>query len=269
MIARWIAPEGHGGWPAYRLLFAGAALWHWGARWPNLTQGYSSAGILVEAGPLPLARWLSFSPALAWTLYGTLLLALVAVGLGRLTRPALTLFLVAHVGLNGMEGLHVGLVDNLLMWHAVLLAFTPANASALSRRAVVMLVAAAHLGLGLGMIASTADWWTGEPMALYLVHPILGGGPLAAWVGAQPALVRGLSWLVLGTTLSWPLLVLIPPLRLILLALTVLLHLALALTLDLGGWSAALLCAGPVLVPATTWRRWALRSRGPDGVRRA
>lgn len=259
MIARWLAPEAHRGWAAYRALFALVAAWRWGARAPGLLQGYSTDGIVLEAGPLPLARWIALSPPVAIGAFALLGLSLLVTASGRATRPALLVFAACHLLLNGVEGLHVGVVDKLLLWHALLLAWAGASPSALDRAAVATLTAAANLAAGAVFATSAGEFWLGDAMGLYLVHPTLGGGPLAHAVGASTTGPRALTFLFLGITLAWPPLYLIRPLRVPLAALCGLAHLALALTLDLGLWSAALLCATPVLVPATTWARWGAR----------
>lgn len=259
MIARWLAPEEHRGWAAYRALFAAVAVWRWAERAPGLLQGYSTDGVVLEAGPLPLARWIALSPPVAIGALSLLGLSLLVAASGRAARPALLVFAACHLLLNGVEGLHVGVVDKLLLWHALLLAWAGTTPSAVDRAGVAALIAAANLAAGAVFATSAGEWWLGDAMALYLVPPTRGGGPLAHAVGASTLGPRALTFLFLGITLGWPLLYLIRPMRAPLAALCVLSHLALALTLNVGLWSAALLCATPVLVPAATWARWGVR----------
>jgi hypothetical protein len=106
--------------------------------------------------------------------------------------------------------------------------------------------------------ASGRDWPAGD--SLYYV---LADLTLARWSYAQVpvpcALTRVLTWLVLGWEVSFPLLVLWRPLRVVALWFGAAFHLGIWASLELGGFAPYMLCLYLPLVP---WERW--RGREPD-----
>jgi hypothetical protein len=106
------------------------------------------------------------------------------------------------------------------------------------------------------------DWPAGD--GLYYVLGDLG---LSRWPYARVpvpyGLTRVLTWLVLAWEVSFPLLVLWRPLRLVALGLGAAFHLGIGLALELGGFPWYMLCLYLPLVP---WERWVDR-RGQAGVK--
>lgn len=267
--------ERHAGWPLFRALFALGGLLTWLPRASHLEQTYSSAGIVIAAGRVPLSEWVVWSPGTAWVIWSGLVLGLVLVGVGRLTRVGLLLFAVGACALLFAEGLNTKAYDRLLLWQALALSLAPAGASRVTEgspvgRYTLLLTYCGLYGMtGWNKVLDEPDWWRGLPLAYDFVERNFGLRPVGAWLSAYPALLAPLCWLTLIFESGFPALIWWRRAQPWLLGLGLLFHAMTVLTLRVNTFGLVAVAAYPVLLAPERfdrlwgWVREKLPSRAP------
>lgn len=269
-----MAPERHEGWPVFRALFALAGLLTWLPRAAHLEETYSSAGVVVAAGRVPLTEHVVWSPGTAWGIWGALVLGLLLVGLGRLVRPGLLLFVLGSFALMFAEGLNMKAYDRLMFWQALALFLAPAAASRpelgspVARYTLILTYCGLYGMTGWNKILEEPDWWRGLPLAYDFVERNFGGKAVGAFLSGYPWLLAPLCWLTLIFEGGFPLLVWWRRAQPWLLGLGLAFHAATVLTLHVNTFGLVAVAAYPVILHPQSWARlwaWAaaLLRRGP------
>jgi hypothetical protein len=247
-------PERHLGWPVFRVLFAVAGLLTWLPRAAHLTETYSSAGIVIAAGRVPLAETAVWSPTTAWALWGATVLGLLLVGAGRLVRVGLLLFALAACALMFEEGLNMKAYDRLMLWQAFALLLAPAAAarvqdgSPVARYTLTLTYCGLYGMTGWNKILEEPLWWRGVPLAYDLVERNFGGKPLGIWLSGHIWMLAPMCWLTLIFEAGFPLLVWVRRVNPWLLALGAFFHAMTVLTLHVNTFGLVATAAYPVLL---------------------
>lgn len=269
MLDRLYAPTWAGGWTATRLVFGAVSLVYLLRRGPALADAYASSDMVFANWPFFLADHVRITLPTAWGLWG-----LAAVGLlgvlagGRWMRPGLLLWIVGDWALLAAESLNIKAHDRLGLWIALGLLLSPAaergltavgvdekHRSPAARWFLVIVFCGIYGSTGWLKLLEEPTWWTGEVLALHLLHQEFGGGALGAWVSGQPWLVAPMGWATVLFECTFPLLVWSRRVNPWLLALGASFHLGIAALMNVGPFSWVALSAYPVLLHPSLARR--------------
>ncbi len=254
-------PERHEGWPVFRALFALSGLLTWLPRAAHLEETYSSAGIVVAAGRVPLSEWVVWSPGTAWAIYAGLVGGLLLVGAGRLVRPGLALFVVGSLALMFAEGLNMKAYDRLMFWQAVALFLAPAAGARpqeglpVARYTLTLTYCGLYGMTGWNKILEEPAWWRGVPLAYDFIERNFGLKPMGAFLSAWPWLLAPMCWLTLIFEASFPLLIWLRRAQPWLLGLAACFHAVTVMTLHVNTFGLVAVAAYPALLHPESWAR--------------
>jgi len=263
---RWFAPEWAGGWTLCRWLYAGIGLSFHGPRIQWIADAYADHGFLFSRPPLNVPDWWIMSPASAtvvWAL-GTLGLLLVLWG-GRLTKPALVVWVICSTLLVAHEGLNWKAYDRLHAWVGLAMLLGPVSERGLSTKArspagrwMMLLIFCSLYGMTGWTKALVPGWWSGEVLAYHLVDMNFGHQPLGIWLSGIPWATKAMGIATVAFEGLFPFLIFSRRTNPWLLAVGTLFHLSLVVLMNVGPFSIITLCAYPVLLhPEAGQRLWA------------
>lgn len=273
-LDRLYAPVWSGGWAATRLVFGVVSLWSMLARAPALADAYASSDMVFSSWPFFLADTVRVTLPTAWGLWGLGVLGLLGVLVGgRWMRPGLLLWLCADWVLLAAEALNIKAHDRLGLWISLALLLSPASERALttkwrspaSRWLLVVVFVGIYGSTGWLKLLEEPAWWTGEVLALHLLHHYFGGGAIAVWVSGQQWLVAPMGWATVLFEITFPLLVWSRRVNPWLLALGASFHLGIAALMNVGPFSWVALSAYPVLLHPEVARGLYARARALRG----
>ena len=246
-----LAEEIHPGWIGFRRLFALAVGLTWLSRAPQIPELYSRDALIVQAA----GSALPISPALAWALWGLLLVGLGLVGLGRRVRLGAALVLGALLAFRQASPDYVYLYDQLALWQAFALLFYPTGGgrtpgSPLGRYLLTLSYMGLYAGTGLSKLARTGSWFWGAPLSLWLVDSHFAGGALARALSVSPVALAVMGSATVLFEAGFPLALLHRWTRRIWLLLGVGLHLGILVLMRVHTFSLVALSAYPLLLSA-------------------
>lgn len=277
--ARPFAPGFAGGWLASRALFALAALHAHLRRGVDLRDALHAPDITFASGPLHLSDHVLLTAPTAGLLWaaGLLGLGLLLRG-GRAAKPGLLLWLLSSMALVAGGGLLVRVAERFTLWLSLVLLLAPIDQPDLLRqprssypRAVLLVIfGSLYLSTGLMKALEEPRWWDGLALQYDLLDRHHAGGPLAAALSGQPALVRPMAWFTLAFELGFLPLMLVRRLQAPTLAAGLLLHLGIGLLMKVGALGEVAVALYPALLhpddAAALWAR--LAPRLPAALRR-
>lgn len=209
--ARWA-----GGWAATRVLFGLAVVDAQIARFQDVRGALVTPKLVFASGPTRITSHVMLSATEAWALWGLAFVPLAAVLWGgRSTKPAITVWLVAHLGLLMTMGLNVRAPERFLVWMVVGLLLAPVGERALATKLrspaprwyFVVLMSALYGSTGWLKLVVEPAWRSGDALRFDLVERFHSGGALATWLSAHPALCVAMSWFTLIFEASFPFLI--------------------------------------------------------------
>jgi hypothetical protein len=256
-LDRLYAPVWAGGWAATRLVFATVSLVCLLARAPALADAYAADDMVFATWPFHLADHVRITLHTAWILWGLGALGLVGVlAGGRTLRPGLLLWVVTNWVLLAAEALNIKAHDRLGLWISLALLLSPAAEHGLtgklrspaSRWFLVLVFCGIYGSTGWLKLLEEPAWWSGDVLALHLVHRYFGGGALAAWLSGQRWLVTPMGWTTVIFEASFPLLVWVRRVNPWWLLVGASFHVGIAALMNVGPFSWVALSAYPVLL---------------------
>lgn len=256
-LDRLFTPVWAGGWTATRLTFGAVSLIFLLLRGFDLADAYAAQDMVFANWPFFLADHVRITLPTAWAVWGLGVVGLLGVlAGGRYMRPGLILWVLGNWTLLAAESLNIKAHDRLGLWVALGLFVSPAAERALgakwrspaARWYLLLVFAGIYGSTGWLKLLEEPSWWSGEVLALHLVHRHFGGGALGAWVSGQAWLVAPMGWATILFEASFPLLVWSRRINPWLLALGASFHLGIAALMNVGPFSWVALAAYPVLL---------------------
>ena len=264
-LERLFCPQWAGGWTLSRWIYAAIGLGFHLPRGQWIEDAYADPTFLYSRPPLRIPDWwiLSTTSATALWLLGVAGLLLILRG-GRLTRPALLLWVVSSTILVCHEGLNWKAYDRIHVLMGLAMMFGPVSEGKLTAKArsplgrwLVLLIFCSLYGMTGWTKAMEPGWWSGTILAYHLVDLNFGHMPLGIWVSGFPALTQLLSICTIAFEGLFPFLVLSRRFNPWLLLVGTVFHLSLLVLMNVGPFSIVSLCAYPVLLhPQCAQQLW-------------
>lgn len=278
-LDRLFAPTWAGGWTWFRVLWAVGALRSWLPRGAGIEDAYASSDMVFSVGPVHLADHVVLTAPTAWALWTVVVGASLAVAWGgRLTKPAILVWLVAAWTLLFAEALNVKAHDRLQMWSALALLLGPTSETGLADRRrspagrwfLVLVYCALYGSTGWLKLLEEPGWRTGETLAYHLLHVQFAGSPLAVWASDQRWLVAPMGWGTVAFEALFPALVWLRRAHPWLLLVGVAMHLGISALMNVGPFLFVALAPYPLLLHPEVAERLAARlPRALGGTRDA
>ena len=270
-LARWFEPEWAGGWTLCRWTYGLIALGFHLPRMQWRSDAYADHDLLYSRPPLHIPDWWILTPtsaAVLWAL-GALSLLLIIWG-GKLTKPALLVWIISSTILVSHEGLNWKAYDRLHAWVGIAMLLGPTSERHLQTKArspvgrwMMLLIFCSLYGMTGVTKALQPGWWTGETLAYHLVDLHFGHQPLGIWLSGIPVATQAMAVGTIAFESLFPLAIFWRRTNPWLLAIGVLFHLSLTILMNVGPFSIVTLCAYPVLLhPQVAHRLWQRHSRG-------
>ncbi len=250
-------PAFAGGWLLTRVLFGLAALHAHLRRALELRDALSTPEITLGSGPLLISDHVLLQAPEAAGIWGVGLLGLlVLIAGGPRCKWGLAAFLACSLALMAGAGLNVRVAERLLIWSSLLLLMAPIDApgllttprSTFPRALLLVILGSLYLSTGLMKALEEPAWWDGRALQYDLLDRHHAGGPLAAWLSGQTAIVRPLSWFTLAFELGFVPMMLTRTLRRPALVAGLLLHLGIGLLMKVGSLGEVVLSLYPALM---------------------
>jgi hypothetical protein len=236
-----------------------------------MEDAYADHSFLYSRPPLNVPDWWVLTPTSATVLWAlaTLGLLLVLWG-GRLTKPALIIWVVCSTVLVAHEGLNWKAYDRVHALIGLAMLCGPVSERGLAGKArspvgrwLILLVFCSLYGMTGWTKAMVPGWWSGEILAYHLVDLNFGHRPLGIWASGYPAVTQALSLGTLAFECLFPFLIWNRRANPWFLAIGTAFHLSLVFLMNVGPFSIVALCAYPVLLhPEVAQRVWARLGRG-------
>lgn len=264
------APRWAGGWTLARWSFTAAALGAHLGRFGSVTDALAAPDLVLSSGPARVADHVLLGAGAAWALWAAGLVGLVGLGVGgRLARPGLLLWFLAHAALLVAMGMSVRAPERLLVFVTIGLLLGPLHERGLTAKArspvarwyLIVVFASLYGSTGWMKLLEEPAWWTGEALQYDLVDRHHAGGALAAWLSGQAGLCRLLGWGTIAFEASFPLLIGIAPLSPWLLAAGLAMHLTIGLLMDVGSLGWVCIAMYPVLLDPDVARSFYEKAR--------
>lgn len=257
---RALADQAHPGWVWARNGWALCQLATWLPRGTHLPETYSSAGVVLERGALPLPRWVVLSEGAAWMVWGVAIAALCALLAGRFARVWIVLALVGLWTLNFHEGMNFKAYDRLQFWQGVVLLFAPGGGTGVvgnpgARFAMVLVYCGIYGSTGWMKLLVEPDWWSGDVLRYALADDQFALRPLGVLLAGAPWALVGLAVWTLAFECLFPALVWWGRARPWLLAAGAAMHLGIFATMHVNTFSFVAVSMYPVLLDAEQWGR--------------
>ena len=253
-------------WAWTRRLLAVAGLLTWLPRGAFVPEVYSSAGVVVATGELPLPSWFVFSPAQAWMVWGALV---VCLG-GLLLRPSRVLsaiVVLAGILLVYSEGIDEKAYDRLFLFQMMVLTWAGDGASPSgkdARIALLLVFAALYGSTGWSKLLYEPAWADGGVLPGHLVDVHFGLRPLGLLAVQQGWLLTAMGWGTVAFEALFPFLVWVPRARPALLLLGAAFHVGIYATMNVSTFSLIALAGYPAMCASGEWAAvagWLRRGR--------
>lgn len=265
-------PQWAGGWLVMRWLWVVAATIQHGSDVLSIPDVWGAQDMVFVTGPWRLAEHFLMTPSMAYGLWATTMLGIACVAFGgRALRPGLVLWAIGAWTFLGYEALNVKAHDRMFAWVSLGLFLSPAHERGLTdkwrspfARWFLIVVYSAIYGItGWNKALHEPSWWTdGVVLGQHFLHFHHGLKPLGIWLSGQAWLLPVMTI----TTVLWeslfPLLIWSRRLNPIVLALGVLFHTTLLLTMSVGPFAIVMWSAYPVLLQPELARTLWLRLEG-------
>lgn len=252
------APQWAGGWLVARGLWVLAALLEYGFDYQSIGDVWGAPDMVFTNGWYRAADLHFMTVPEAWALWVGVLVGIAGVAWGgRLLRPGLLLWFVCAWTMLAYEALDVKAHDRLLLWVSVGLFLSPAHERGLwtkwrspATRWYLMLVFASIYGsTGFNKALEEPTWWTtGEVLRNHFMEPDHGGFALGLFLSELEWALPIMSITTVVWECAFPFLIWFKRATAPLLALGVLFHLVLLLTLWVGPFAFVAWTAYPVLL---------------------
>lgn len=264
-LERWFEPDWAGGWTLCRWLYALIALGFHLPRVQWMADAYADHDFLYSRPPLSIPDWWILTPTSATVLWalGTLALLMVLWG-GRLTKPALVLWILSSTILVCHEGLNWKAYDRLHVWIGIAMLMGPVSERNLQSKGrspvgrwMMILVFCSLYGMTGWTKAMEPGWWGGQTLAYHLVDMNFGHQPLGIWLSAFPLITQALAVITIAFECLFPLAICWRRSNPWVIAVGIVFHLSLLVLMNVGPFSIVTLCAYPVLLhPQAAERLW-------------
>lgn len=281
-LDRLYAPQWAGGWTFTRLLFGVAAVHLHVLRASGVTDALAAPSFVLSSGPTRVADHVLLGAAAAWPIYAVGVLGIVGIFYGgRLAKPGLIAWFVSEWVLLTCMGLSVRVPERMMIWATLALLVSPIGERGLVNKArgpvgrhlLLVVTMALYGSTGFMKMLEEPAWWSGTALPFDLVDRHHAGGALAAWVSGQGWLCAILGWGTIVFEMTYPFLILFPPLSPFVLLVGAGMHGTIELLMRVGGLGTIAVSLYPVLldpeVGLRLWRKALARWPGLAWIERA
>jgi hypothetical protein len=253
-------PERDNAWQITRVAWAITLIITWIPRVGWLREAYTSEGVVLSVGRVPVTKWIVFTPSTAYGIWALILVCLLIVAHGRWVRPALVVYFVCSWALLFTEGLHIRAYDRLQGWQTLVLLFAPCatgsknTSSPLARYAMLIVYCGIYGSTGLYKALDEPRWQDGSAMAYHLIDDDFGGLPLGVWLSSYEIPCLVMSWWTLIFETTFPILCWFRRTNPWCLLAGAGLHLGIFMLMNVYMFSWIALCVYPILLHPTAFR---------------
>lgn len=242
-------------WAWTRRLLAVAGLLTWLPRGAWVPEVYSSAGVVVAAGDLPLVKWFVLAPWQAWAVWGVLVGGLLTL-LFRPSRVVSGLVLLAGIVLVYSEGLDTKAYDRLFLLQFLALTWAgdgEGQAGRDARTLQILIFAAIYGSTGWSKLLYEPAWATGDVLPGHLVDVHFGLRPVGMLALQAPWVLTVMGWWTVAFEVLFPFLIWVPVARPILLLLGVGFHIGIFATMNVRTFSLIAIAGYPAMASRAEW----------------